>query len=53
MAARHLQKLRGEELPLSGAQEADASDSEEGNAAAQNPFDLLDQNEVTKRQPAW
>lgn len=53
MAARHLQKLRGEEVPLSGAQDADASDSEDESAAAQNPFDLLEQDEVTNWQSAW
>ncbi|KAL3162159.1 hypothetical protein ABBQ32_009867 [Trebouxia sp. C0010 RCD-2024] len=51
MAARHLQKLRGDELPLSGARDVDASDSEDESAAAQNPFDLLDQNEKDASEP--
>lgn len=43
MAARHLQKLRGQDEP--DAQDVDASESEE-ESAPQNPFDLLDDNEV-------
>ena len=47
MAARHLQKLRGQDVQdvLADAQYVDASESEEETAAL-NPFDLLDDNEV-------
>lgn len=46
MAARHLQKLRTQDLPSSETVDADASDSEEENTAPPNPFGLLDDQEV-------
>ena len=47
MAARHLQKLRVQDVPQLAAQDVDASESEEEIAAPLNPFDLLDDNEVS------
>ncbi len=47
MAARHLQKLRAQDLPSPDALEVDAGESEEESAAPLNPFDLLDENEVS------
>ena len=46
MAARHLQKLRGEEVLPPDTQNAEASDSEEETTAPLNPFDLLGDNQV-------
>lgn len=46
MAARHLQKLRGQDVLQPDVQAVDASESEEETAAPLNPFDLLDDNEV-------
>lgn len=46
MAARHLQKLRGNDLVQHASSEVVASDSDSDNAAgAANPFDLLDEAE--------
>lgn len=46
MAARHLQKLRAQELPSSDAIEDNASESEEETTGPLNPFDLLDDKEA-------
>ena len=47
MAARHLQKLRAQDLPSSDAIKDDASESEEETIGPLNPFDLLDDKEVS------
>lgn len=46
MAARHLQKLRGEVVLPSDTQNPEATESEEETTAPLNPFDLLDDNQV-------
>ncbi len=45
MAARHLQKLRAQDLPSAFGD--DASDSDEETTGPVNPFDLLDDKEVS------
>ena len=52
MAARHLQKLRGQDLLPSEAQDPIASESEDESAEPLNPFDLLDDNEVRNKLDA-
>jgi hypothetical protein len=47
MAARHLQKLRAQDLPSADTIGDDASESEEETTGPVNPFDLLDDKEVS------
>ena len=49
MAARHLQKLRAQDVPSLDVATDDQSDSEEETAgsAPLNPFDLLDAQQVS------
>lgn len=48
MAARHLQKLRAQDVvPLNGVEDG-SSDSEEESPGPLNPFDLLDDTEVRR-----
>ena len=47
MAARHLQKLRAQDLSSSDAIEDNASESGEETTGPLNPFDLLDDKEVS------
>ncbi len=48
MAARHLQKLRAQDLPSAfDTFGDDASESEEETTGPVNPFDLLDDKEVS------
>lgn len=45
MAARHLQKLRGDDLLQQVTSEPETSESDEDTAGPANPFDLLDEAE--------
>ena len=48
MAARHLQKLRAQDVvPLNGVEDG-SSESEEESPGPLNPFDLLDDTEVRR-----
>ena len=52
MAARHLQKLRGDDLLQQATSEPDTSESEEETAGPANPFDLLDEAEQDNEEDA-
>lgn len=47
MAARHLQKLRAQDLPSADAIGDEVSESEEETTGPVNPFGLLDDKEVS------